>query len=217
MDELIFPLNPENAQAMAKYMRNRFPFLGVAKPERAQLEKPYLKVSQTWPLEQVLQTIETNYQKSAREYQYYAIDLALKNVKRLQFADLVRLLPLFGQHSWWDSVDAWRKVYSDWVKLHPEDLSLVHALFFNHQNFWYRRVAITLQLGFKHQTDCKLLSASLLADRTTAEFFIQKAIGWSLRDYSKTNPAWVTTFLAEHELSPLATREAQKYLNKKNT
>ncbi|WP_301405564.1 DNA alkylation repair protein, partial [Enterococcus entomosocium] len=79
------------------------------------------------------------------------------------------------------------------------------------EDFWLRRIAITLQLGFKEQTDVALLERAIHADRSTKEFFIQKAIGWALRDYSKTNPLWVKEQLTK-ELSKLATREASKYL-----
>ena len=76
-----------------------------------------------------------------------------------------------------------------------------------------RRIAITLQLGFKEKTETQLLAKAIEADRMTNEFFIQKAIGWALRDYSKTDADadWVREQLAK-DLSPLATREASKYL-----
>ena len=75
-------------------------------------------------------------------------------------------------------------------KLHQE-VEAVFKLFEGQEDFWLRRIAITLQLGFKEQTDVALLERAIDADRSTKEFFIQKAIGWALRDYSKTNPLWV--------------------------
>ena len=46
------------------------------------------------------------------------------------------------------------------------------------------------------------------------DFFIEKSIGWALRDYSKTDPLWVRDFIQEHklDLSPLSIREGSKYI-----
>lgn len=212
MEPLIFPQQPELAEPMARYMKNLFPFCGVKKPQRALLERPFLKESLTLPLPELIQEIFRNYHKDGREYQYYAIDLAQKNIQRFTLADLAELLPLLAEKSWWDSIDAWRKVFATWVLAHPTELKQVYAFFYQHENFWYRRIAINLQLLFKEQTDPALLAQAILADLTTEEFFIQKAIGWALRDYSKVNPDWVKNFMQQHSLSKLALREGSKYI-----
>ncbi|MDT2600148.1 DNA alkylation repair protein [Enterococcus hulanensis] len=212
MEPLIFPQQPELAEPMARYMKNLFPFCGVKKPQRALLERPFLKESLTLPLPELIQEIFRNYHKDEREYQYYAIDLAQKNIQRFSLADLAELLPLLAEKSWWDSIDAWRKVFATWVLAHPTELKQVYAFFYQHENFWYRRIAINLQLLFKEQTDPALLAQAILADLTTEEFFIQKAIGWALRDYSKVNPDWVKNFMQQHSLSKLALREGSKYI-----
>lgn len=210
--ELIFPRNAQAAAPMEKYLKQQFVFCGVPKPLRAQLEKPYLKASRTWSFTELYRIITTNYAKATREYQYYSIDLALENIKRLSASELSQLLPLIGEKSWWETVDSWRKVFGEFLKLHPESLTELFYWFYGHEDFWYRRIAINLQLQQKTQTDVRLLEKAILADRTTDEFFIQKAIGWSLREYSKTDPDWVRQFIAAHELSKLAVREASKYL-----
>lgn len=212
MDQLVFPFQAENAEPMARYMKEHFPFCGVKKPQRALLERPYLKESTTLPVAGVLSEIFRNYRLAEREYQYYAIDLAQKNIQRFSLEDLAALLPLLGEKTWWDSIDAWRKVFSTWALAHPTELRTVFAFFEGHENFWYRRVAITLQLQFKTQTNPNLLAEAILADVTTDEFFIQKAIGWALRDYSKVNPEWVVDFIQRHSLSKLALREGSKYI-----
>ena len=212
MEPLIFPQQPELAEPMARYMKNLFPFCGVKKPQRALLERPFLKESLTLPLPELIQEIFRNYHKDEREYQYYAIDLAQKNIQRFSLADLAELRPLLAEKSWWDSIDAWRKVFATWVLAHPTELKQVYAFFYQHENFWYRRVAINLQLLFKEQTDPALLAQAILADLTTEEFFIQKAIGWALRDYSKVNPDWVKNFMQQYSLSKLALREGSKYI-----
>ncbi|MDT2736482.1 DNA alkylation repair protein [Enterococcus pseudoavium] len=212
MNALIFPIQPELAEPMAHYMKDHFPFCGVKKPQRALLERPFLKESVSLPMPELIQEIFRNYRKEEREYQYYAIDLAQRNIKRFSLEDLAALLPLLGEKTWWDSIDAWRKVFSTWVLAHLADLEQVYAFFYQHENFWYRRVAINLQLMFKEQTNTALLAQAILADLKTDEFFIQKAIGWALRDYSKVNPTWVKEFMEQHSLSKLALREGSKYI-----
>lgn len=207
------PFEPENAAAMAAYMKNHFPFCGVQAPERRRLSRPVQQLSRGWDFEELLQAIVFFYGQSEREYHYVAIDLAESNCRRLERQHLQALLPLLSEKQWWDSIDAWRKVYGDWCSRHPEALSEVFHWFFGHEDFWLRRIGITLQLKFKEQTDTRLLTKAVEADLATEEFFIQKAIGWALREYSKTAPEWVVAFIEAHpEMSLLARREALKHL-----
>lgn len=210
MQNIVFPKNREKAQQMEKYMKNHFLFAGVPKPERFTLQKPLLDQSLALPVSDLLELVVTYYGQQEREYQYLAIDLVQKNVNRLSFEELTGLLPLVSQKEWWDSIDSWRKVYSAWAK-RQQETKAVFQLFEKQEDFWLRRIAITLQLGFKEETDVVLLSQAIEEDRLTAEFFIQKAIGWELRDYSKTNPLWVKKQL-QGEWSKLVVREASKYL-----
>ena len=209
------PVEPENAQEMAAYMKNHFPFLGVAAPERKKLERPLLMESKNWDWSTLQQIIQFYYGQPEREYHYVAIDLAERNKKRLTADQLNELLYLVAQKQWWDSIDAWRKVYGDWCFAHQETLPEVFSWFYGHEDFWFRRMGINLQLKFKDQTNTQLLQQGIEADLATNEFFIQKAIGWSLREYSKTDENWVREFIESHqELSPLAFREGSKYLMK---
>lgn len=127
-------------------------------------------------------------------------------------ADLKVFQEFVTQKSWWDLVDSWRTLFGKYIQLHPDEKVQVFEQFYQSTNIWERRVAINLQLMEKENTDTDLLTKAILADSETDEFFIQKAIGWSLRQYSKTNPEWVKQFLEAHKLSNLAVREAQKYL-----
>lgn len=212
MQELIFPSCSESAKPMQHYLRDQFLFCGVKAPERRKLEADFLKQSLTLTAEALFQEVTRNYQKTEREYQYYAIDLVQKNCQRLTLPELARFLPLVGEKSWWDTVDVWRKVFGTFVKQNLKFRQMVFTWFYGHENFWYRRIGITLQLQFKEQTDPKLLTQAILADQETPEFFIQKAIGWALRDYSKTDPDWVKEFLHTQALSKLAQKEGSKYI-----
>ena len=82
-------------------------------------------------------------------------------------------------------------------------------------NMWLQRTAILFQLKYKSQTDTELLFKYIIALDGSKEFFINKAIGWALREYSKTNPDIVIKFVTGHKLAPLSKREALKVINKK--
>lgn len=204
--------NSDNAVAMAAYMKNKFEFLGLKSGDRKEQSKLFVKKSRQVNIATLQAWIEELYQRTEREYHYLAIDLAEKNVKRWTFADIVTFKQFITQKSWWDSVDHWTSVFGQYIKLHPEQKEKIFTLFFKSSNMWERRVAITLQLKEKDQVDTGMLTAAILFDQFTDEFFIQKAIGWALRQYSKFNPGWVLQFLNEHQLSNLADREGSKYL-----
>lgn len=204
--------DPERAEQMAAYMRNRFAFFGINKPERKALTAQLLKDSRKISVSALLELVQQLYSQPQRECHYLAIDLLERNHRRLTYEVFQLLYPLIDQNAWWDSVDALRKPMSLWVKEHREYLDEVMDLLLSAPSFWQRRVAITLQLQWKEDTDTHWLARAILENREDQEFFIQKAIGWALRDYSKTNPEWVRAFLQQHELSRLAVREGSKYV-----
>ncbi len=82
-------------------------------------------------------------------------------------------------------------------------------------NMWLQRTALLFQLKYKKATDTKLLTDYILKLQGSKEFFINKAIGWILREYSKTESDWVIEFVKKHQLAPLSHKEALKWLNRK--
>ncbi|WP_314063667.1 DNA alkylation repair protein [uncultured Vagococcus sp.] len=212
MELISLPVNLDNQRPMAAYMKNRFVFLGLKAPQRQAICQDVLKASKQMPTEELMELIGAYYNLREREYQYLAIDLAIANVKRFSKSQTVALAEYVSQKAWWDSVDAWRKFFGLRIKYFPDELQEMYHHFHSSDDFWMRRVAINLQLMQKDETDLVLLTKAILKDQETDEFFIQKAIGWSLRQYSKTDPQWVRQFLEDYQLSPLAVREATKHL-----
>lgn len=204
------------AVEMARYMKNKFPFIGIAAPERCALEKPIWKDTVNWQHDRLIQNILYYYALPEREYQYLAIDLIVFCYKRLSWEDWRKsLFPLIDTKPWWDSVDALRKPLGLWLKSTAErfvHLREVIEMFMHSASIWERRTAITVQLQYKEKTDAYLLSGAIDANVSEDEFFIQKAIGWALRDYSKTDPDWVRAFMKARTLSRLAEKEGGKYL-----
>ena len=116
--------------------------------------------------------------------------------------------------SWWDTVDfISSSLVHHWWKMDPDLLDNCLASQWNQSNnMWLNRTSIIYQLRRKNSTDYNILSAHILAHSQSNEFFIQKAIGWALREYAKINTKWVQDFVATHELKPLSKREALKQI-----
>ena len=90
------------------------------------------------------------------------------------------------------------------------------------EHMWSRRAALVITLPWTRQRDPKPADIAI-RERVLGwaagyvpdhDWFIQKAIGWWLRDLSKRDPERVQQFLAEHgaQMKPFARREASKYL-----
>lgn len=216
LDELIQLLesnrNPERAVGMSAYMRNQFPFLGIQKPVRAELSKPFMLAAKKhrqidWDVVDVL------WSKPEREFQYVAMEYIVMMRGSMELEDLKKIRSLIKRKSWWDTVDSFPKPVSTIVQMHSEARDTMID-WSTDDDFWVRRSAIIHQLPLRDATDTDLLETAILNNLGQREFFINKAIGWALREYSKTNAEWVREFIGKNraELSTLSIREGSKYI-----
>ena len=212
LEELEVAKDSEKAGSMEAYMRHQFPFLGIAGPERNALYKKYFPEAKKtkiidWDF------VDTCWEKEPREYQYVAANYLKALQSYLTKDDLPKLERLVVTKSWWDTVDILDRVVGSLVAGHPE-LEEVILKWSLSDNIWLRRVAIDHQLLRKEKTDVHLMEKILLNNLDQTEFFINKAIGWVLRDYSKTNPDWVARFIEKNKesMAELSIKEASKYL-----
>lgn len=203
-----FKINSNSKQALwyQNYMRNQFPFYGIQSSARRKMINHL--IIQDFSVDELLLLIFKLVNGTYREEFYAAIDIFDYHYQKFSYQDIVKLYKLIEIKPWWDTIDALQKVFVKYDMFLEEMTE-----FFNQQElFWYRRMAIILQLKRKSQTNIELLKDVIIANQYNNEFFIQKAIGWVLREYSKTNSIWVKEFLKETQLSKLAIREASKYL-----
>lgn len=211
-EELKSLQDSERAVSMAAYMRNQFPFLGIAATPRKLVAKSYFRIALQ---EHIIDFdfVEKCFQQQEREYQQLAVDYLLSIQNLLTPEDLNRIKKYIVTKSWWDTVDGLDGVVGSMTLRYPE-LKKVMVEWSQTDNIWLRRVATDHQLLFKNKTDTLLLAEIITNNFGTKEFFINKAIGWSLRDYSKTNPQWVKDFIQKHssQMAPLSIREGSKYL-----
>ncbi|NLW21861.1 MAG: DNA alkylation repair protein [Tissierellia bacterium] len=203
--------NPEQAEQMAKYMRNMFPFIGLKKPERLALAKEFLKQKGKdkkvdWDF------IFKCYQLPEREFQYLAVDYMDKVRKLFTPADMDNIEKLLTTKSWWDTVDGINRTVGHIAMKYPEVKEGKILKWMKSDNIWLKRISIIFQLKYKEKTDTEFLKKAILHNSQTNEFFIDKAIGWALREYSKTNREWVKEFIENNSLSKLSIREGSKYI-----
>lgn len=204
--------DPEKAKEMAKYMRNLFDFYGIQTPKRKELYKEFLKEEKKnkqvdW------QFLDKCYEDNHREFQYLAFDYLLALNKFLSYEDIPKIRTYIQTKSWWDTIDFLHKVIGD-IGLRDPRVDELMLEWSKDEDFWVRRVAIDHQLGRKEKMKPELLEEIIVNNLGSSEFFINKAIGWSLRDYSKTNPEWVRSFVDRHRgnMDKLSIREASKYI-----
>ncbi|WP_309479593.1 DNA alkylation repair protein [Brevibacillus agri] len=201
----------KNAGPMERYMKNQFPFLGIKAPLRRELSRQLFRehgIPQDW--EQVVARL---WALPEREYQYVAMDLLAKTKKQLTPEHLPLVVKWITTKSWWDTVDylaahTTGTLFSRYPELiRPNSTDWVKG-----DNMWLARTALLFQLSYKAKTDRELLFALIESCAASREFFIAKAIGWSLREYAKTEPEAVRDFVERTALANLSRREALKHL-----
>ena len=202
--------NETNRPSMESYMKNHFQFLGIRTPERRQLIKDFVQLH---GLPNDLSVIKEIWDLEEREFQYVALDLLSREVKKAEKERIQFYEQLISDKSWWDTVDT---IAGSLISHHflrfPDLISSYTDKWIHSENMWLQRAAILHQLKFKQHTNEEKLFNHIKIVSQSKEFFIQKAIGWALREYSKTNPSSVRMFVTNYEeiLAPLSKREALK-------
>ena len=194
-------------------MRNLFPFYGIKKPKRVLIEKECFALYPVTHEQELFELLKELWNQPEREYQMTACNLAYQYKNLWTPSFLFTLEELIRTKSWWDSVDTLASKMVGTLLLMYPTLQKQMDDWIADSDFWIRRSALIHQLSYKEATDEKRLFKHCTRTMEEKEFFIRKAIGWALRQYARTNPQAVRTFLAQHKssLSPLSYREAGKY------
>ena len=200
------------AESMSKYMQDKFRFLGVRGATRTEIYKKYFPDARKtktidWDF------VESCWNKEEREFQYVVVYYLKAMKKFLKREDISKLKYLIVTKSWWDTVDLLAKVIGSLV-IRIEGYDKIMLEWSKDSNIWLRRVAILYQLSLKDKVDEIILDKILVNNLGDNEFFINKAVGWALRDYSKFNPEWVRELIKKNKdnMANLSIREASKYI-----
>jgi len=210
--------NPNDAIHMQRYMKTSMHYYGVKSPIHNSI---VMNVKKSFPIsnqEEYNNIILKIWQLPHREEKYISIKLARKWKKYITLDALPLYEKMIREGQWWDFID-------------PIAVGLIGILLFENrmkmnnildkwildENLWIRRSAILAQLKHKEDTDFEKLFSYCLQCAHEKEFFIQKAIGWALREYSKTAPKQVKGYINKNKnrLSNLSIREGLRIIQNK--
>jgi 3-methyladenine DNA glycosylase AlkD len=204
--------DPLKAAPMKRYMRDQFEYLGIKSPLQAELHRNFIREHGLPPLKDLDRISRDLWALPQREFQYCASSM----LGRLEAQLTPQILPtveyMITTKSWWDTVDTLAShTVGGLFKKFPKLKSVNLRKWRRSKNLWLRRTTLLFQLGYKQDTDFDLLCELIRENLGSEEFFINKAIGWALRQYAWTNPRAVRKFVeATKELHPLSQREALK-------
>jgi len=207
--------NKEKAIKMAAYMKDKFPFLGIQSPLRIELSKLIHKDVSQLNISEIEYLVNQLWSLPEREYQYLAIAILDKNKSRLTPSHIEFVLDLIKSKSWWDSIDTLVPNIVAWLlREYPELIDEYVPSWIVSENIWINRTAILFQLKYKKDTDFELQKEIIDSLKNKKEFFVKKAIGWSLREYSKMEPKIVEEYIKNANLQPLSEKEGMKFIVK---
>ena len=205
--------NPAQAAPMKKYMRDQFDYLGIKSPQFKALMKEFIAANGLPPINELDAILLDLWALPQREFQYAATSLLGRLEKQLPAKSIKTIEHLIVTKSWWDTVDTISGgTLGVHFKRYPDVQKKYLAKWRTSDNFWLRRACLLFQLNYKTETDFALLCEIILENLGSKEFFINKAIGWSLRQYARTDPMAVKKFVKATPLHPLSRREAMKHL-----
>jgi len=212
--ELMRNANTKIAKEQKAYMRNQFEFYGIKTPLRREIQKPFLAKSYLPPKTDLEEIVKTLWNKPQRECQFIAQELVFKYTRQFDKNDIVLLEFMVTHKSWWDTVDYIAvKLIGAYFTRFPDQSDNYIDRWLASGNIWLQRCCLLYQLKSKDNMDIKRLQYIIQKLLGSKEFFINKAIGWVLREYSRTNPKWVRNFTENNALANLSRREALRLID----
>jgi len=208
--------DPSRAPAMQAYMKSAMPYYGVPTPVLRALCKAAFADVQFATAEEWQSQVLTIWRGARfREERYAAIGLTgQKQFQPFQTPSAVKMYEeMIVTGAWWDYVDS---IASNRIgpilRDYPAPMGKKMLAWRKSADMWKRRTSIICQLGFKTETDLDLLYACIEPSLGSKEFFLNKAIGWALRQYARTDPTEIRRYVERNRarLSALSTREALK-------
>ena len=204
------------AKSQKAYMRNQFDFYGLTTHLRREIQTPLLKKYNLLSINKYDQLIKSLWEKKERDYQYCAQELLLQNFQYFKRVDIYLFEFMIINKSWWDTIDFIApKILGEYFKLYPKEIEKNINKWLDSNNIWLQRSCLLFQLKYKTNLNTQILTYIIHSLLDSKEFFINKAIGWILREYSKTDKDWVIDFVQKTNLSKLSSREALKFINKR--
>jgi 3-methyladenine DNA glycosylase AlkD len=206
--------DPQRAAPMAAYMRDQFPFLGIPSPTQKLISRAVL-AGLDRPTQADLEAVaDACWHRDEREYQYFACGLLRRHSRACGEDFLTATERLIVNRSWWDTVDTLAAhVVGPLIARYPRSVTVTDR-WLAADDIWLVRAALLHQLTFKESTDAARLFRYCTLQAGHHDFFVRKAIGWALREYARTDPVAVRTYVSSHHsrLAAMTVREALKNL-----
>lgn len=204
------------ARTMKSYMKGQFAFLGIYAPHRRRLQQDVVnKKLQEGTID--WEWVDALFRLEEREFQYVAIDYLSHSIDFAPVDTITHLERYITWKPWWDTIDIIAPLIGILIQQYPtlEQKYITHYI--EAHTIWLRRISLIYQLRYKENTNTTILTHAITTQFGSNEFFINKAIGWALREYSKYNSTWVQSFLAQYQayMHSLSIREAQRYMKAK--
>lgn len=207
--------DPVNAGPMQAYMKSALPYRGVKAKSLQKVTKSLFKAFPITDRQEFECVVRELWDAEYREERYAAIG-ACEYYKKFQILESLSLYRfMIETGAWWDLVDVIAShLVGGLLKRYPAEMKPVMGQWIDDPDIWVRRTALLSQLSFKKETDEAMLFGFCTKRMEEKDFWIRKAIGWALREYSKTNPEAVQRFVEEKRsgMSGLTLREASKYV-----
>lgn len=212
--ESLFERNrTSKAPEMKRYMRNQFEFYGITSPIRKELTREMIGDIGIPAVDELEEVVRRCWNSDYREPAYVVRDLVSKSIKKLDRSWFDIFEELITTKSWWDTVDFVAPDLAAKLFLRfPDEIIPRTNRWIHSDNIWLQRSAIIFQLSYKANTNPDLLFSHILIRADSREFFVQKAAGWALRQYARTNPEAVRLFIMNQSLPALTKREGMKHL-----
>ncbi|MFK7950964.1 MAG: DNA alkylation repair protein [Saprospiraceae bacterium] len=205
--------NPEYAAKQKAYMRNQFEFFGLNSTERRTITKPFMIREFLPDKSEMTAIVLAAWEKPERDFHYFAQEFAFRYKKQFEENDIELFEYMITHQSWWDTIDfIASKLVNEYFKRFPKQRDFYVDKWLASDNIWLQRTTLYFQVKHKKQMDLVLLTKVINVLASSDEFFIQKAIGTVLREYSRIDADWVVEFVNTHDLSKLSEREALRLL-----
>ena len=203
---------PEKKIPMERYMKNLFSYIGVTSPNRNEAMKVFHTAWTPSSNAELINWVKLLWSAEKREFQYVAMETFFKHKKLWLESDIQTIEMMMTHKSWWDSIDfIAASIVGEYFKKYPSTFEKTMQKWIESPNMWVNRTAIICQLKYREKTNTEWLKNAIIPHLESKEFFHQKAIGWALRQYARTNLEWVVEFVNNHTLKPLSRREAFKH------
>lgn len=204
--------DPLRAEKQMAYMRNQFEYCGLGASKWYPMAREILSTHGMYSGPQLRSFVEGCFDQSYREVLYVGIEMMQRMLLHQNKSWIKVLEKCIVTHSWWDTVDWLSKLVGFHFQKFPELQKEYAYRWIESDNMWLQRTAIIHQLFYKENTNEELLFEMIRHQAGNKEFFIRKACGWALRQYSKTNPQAVISFVESENLSNLSVKEALRLI-----